>query len=119
MNLSYKQKSDIEFFIARVGKTKCGAILISYLIFPILATLIFIINILYIMISSLIYSIKMFYNEVSYTIINDYKVIFLGVLPYKKFRERCEFIYNEFIEADKRIQENKIKMKEFENYEDD
>lgn len=35
MNLSYKQKSDIEFFIARVGKTKCGAILISYLIFPI------------------------------------------------------------------------------------
>ena len=73
MNLSYKQKSDIEFFIAKVGKTKTGSFLISYLIFPILATLIFIINILYIMISSLIYSIKMLYNEVSYTIINDYE----------------------------------------------
>lgn len=61
----------------------------------------------------------MFYNEISYAIINDYKAIFLGVLPSKKFRERCEFIYNESIEANKRIQENKIKMKEFENYEDD
>ena len=25
MNLSYKQKSDIEFFIAKVGKTKTGS----------------------------------------------------------------------------------------------